>query len=79
MVGILDELKPNRNQLVVIQDWLDAQPKKDREEWLEALCRADLYSTSTILELMTKKGLDGISENALVRYRRALEGYESSR
>lgn len=79
MVGILDELKPNRNQLVVIQDWLDAQPKKDREEWLEALRRADLYSTSTILELMTKKGLDGIGENSLVRYRRALEGYESSR
>ncbi len=78
-MGILDELKPNRNQLAVIQEWLDAQPKKDREEWLEALRRADLYSTASILALMTAKGLDGINENALVRYRRALEGYDSAR
>jgi hypothetical protein len=78
-VGILDELKPNRNQLAVIQEWLDAQAKKDREEWLEALRRADLYSTASILALMTAKGLDGINENALVRYRRALEGYDSAR
>jgi hypothetical protein len=78
-VGILDELKPNRNQLAVIQEWLDAQPKKDRDEWLEALRRADLYSTASILALMTAKGLDGINENALVRYRRALEGYDSAR
>jgi len=78
-VGILDELKPNRNQLAVIQEWLDAQPKKDREEWLKALRRADLYSTASILALMTAKGLDGINENALVRYRRALEGYDSAR
>ena len=78
-MGILDELKPNRNQLAVIQEWLDAQQKKDREEWLEALRRADIYSTASILALMTAKGLDGINENALVRYRRALEGYESAR
>lgn len=78
-MGILDELKPNRNQLAVIQEWLDAQTKKDREEWLEALRRADLYSTASILALMTAKGLDGINENALVRYRRALEGYDSAR
>lgn len=78
-MGILDELKPNRNQLAVIQEWLDAQPKKDRDEWLEALRRADLYSTASILALMTAKGLDGINENALVRYRRALEGYDSAR
>ena len=78
-MGILDELKPNRNQLAVIQEWLDAQPKKDREEWLEALRRADLYSSASILALMTAKGLDGINENALVRYRRALEGYDSAR
>jgi hypothetical protein len=78
-VGILDELKPNRNQLAVIQEWLDAQTKKDRDEWLEALRRADLYSTASILALMTAKGLNGINENALVRYRRALEGYDSAR
>ncbi len=78
-MGILDELKPNRNQLAVIQEWLDAQTKKDRDEWLEALRRADLYSTASILALMTAKGLNGINENALVRYRRALEGYDSAR
>lgn len=78
-MGILDELKPNRNQLSVIQEWLDAQTKKDREEWLEALRRADLYSTASILALMTAKGLDDINENAVVRYRRALEGYVSAR
>ena len=79
MVGILDELQQARTHLSLIDQFLDGQPKKDREEWLEALRRADLYSTASILALMTAKGLDGINENALVRYRRALEGYDSAR
>jgi len=78
-VGILEELKANRNQVVVIQEWLDAQTKKDREEWLAALRQADVYSTSAILALMTQKGLVGVNENAVMRYRRRLEGYVSSR
>jgi len=78
-VGILEELKANRNQVAVIQEWLDAQTKKDREEWLAALRQADVYSTSAILALMTQKGLVGVNENAVSRYRRRLEGYVSSR
>jgi hypothetical protein len=78
-VGILEELKANRNQVAVIQEWLDAQTKKDREEWLAALRQADIYSTSAILALMTQKGLVGVNENAVMRYRRRLEGYVSSR
>ena len=78
-MGILEELKANRNQVVVIQEWLDAQTKKDREEWLAALRQADVYSTSAILALMTQKGLVGVNENAVMRYRRRLEGYVSSR
>jgi len=78
-VGILEELKSNRNQVAVIQEWLDAQTKKDREEWLAALRQADIYSTSAILALMTQKGLVGVNENAVMRYRRRLEGYVSSR
>ena len=78
-MGILEELKANRNQVAVIQEWLDAQTKKDREEWLAALRQADVYSTSAILALMTQKGLVGVNENAVMRYRRRLEGYVSSR
>lgn len=78
-MGILEELKANRNQVAVIQEWLDAQTKKDREEWLAALRQADIYSTSAILALMTQKGLVGVNENAVMRYRRRLEGYVSSR
>jgi len=78
-VGILEELKANRNQVAVIQEWLDAQTKKDREEWLAALRQADVYSTSAILALMTQKGLVGVNENAVSRYRRRLENYVSSR
>ena len=78
-MGILEELKANRNQVAVIQEWLDAQTKKDREEWLAALRQADVYSTSAILALMTQKGLVGVNENAVSRYRRRLEGYVSSR
>ena len=78
-MGILEELKANRNQVAVIQEWLDAQTKKDRQEWLEALRQADIYSTSAILALMTQKGLVGVNENAVMRYRRRLEGYVSSR
>ena len=78
-MGILEELKANRNQVAVIQEWLDAQTKKDQEEWLAALRQADVYSTSAILALMTQKGLVGVNENAVMRYRRRLEGYVSSR
>ena len=78
-MGILEELKANRNQVAVIQEWLDAQTKKDREEWLAALRQADIYSTSAILALMTQKGLVGVNENAVSRYRRRLENYVSSR
>lgn len=79
MVGILDELQATRTQVAVIQEWLDAQPKKEREEWLEAFARADLYPTSAILALIEKKGGVGISENGLMRYRRRMENYVSGR
>lgn len=78
-MGILDQLQATRTQLAIIQEWLDAQPKKDREEWLEALRRADLYSTRNILDLMKSRGLEGINENGLTRYRRRLENYGSAR
>ena len=79
MVGVLDELSARKNQLALIHEWIEARPKKEREEWLEALRRADLYSTSSIFALLTKHGLEGINENGVVRYRRKLPGYVSSR
>lgn len=79
MVGILDELQQARTHLSLIDQFLDGQPKKEREEWLEALRRADLYSTKSILELMKKKGLEGVNENGVMRFRRKLEGYVSAR
>ena len=79
MVGILDELQQARTHLSLIDQFLDGQPKKDREEWLEALRRADLYSSHSIIELMKKNGLDGVNENGIIRFRRKLEGYVSAR
>ena len=79
MAGILDELAARKNQLAVIHEFIESRPKKEREEWLEALRRADLYSTSSILALLVKHGVSGVNENAVVRYRRKLEGYVSAR
>ena len=79
MADILSRLKQHRNLLQVFDEWLESRPKKEREEWLEALRRADLYSTSSILELLREHGLADVNENAIVRYRRKLEGYVSSR
>ena len=78
-MGILDELEPRRNQLVILHEWIEAQPKKDREEWLEALTKPDVYPTAAIYRLMVKRGLEGVEENAVIRYRRKLPGYVSSR
>jgi|688.fasta_scaffold26184_4 transcriptional regulator of NAD metabolism len=78
-MGILDELHPTKTHHAIINEFLDAQTKKDREEWLEALRRADIYSTRSILDLMISKGLQGVNENGLTRYRRKLEGYASAR
>lgn len=78
-MGVLDELTPKRNQIVILHEWLEAQPKKDREEWLEALRKPDVYPTAAIFRLMVKRGLEGVEENAVIRYRRKLPGYVSSR
>ena len=79
MAGILDQLAAKKNQIVRLDEWLAARPKAERAEWLEALTRADLYSTSAILDLLIENGLNDISENAVVRYRRKLPGYVSAR
>lgn len=79
MVGILDELQQARTHCSLIDEFLKRQPKKERDEWLEALRRADTYSSKSILELMTKKGLVGVNENGIMRFRRKLEGYVSAR
>ena len=79
MVGILDELQQARTHCSLIDEFLKRQPKKERDEWLEALRRADTYSSKSILDLMTKKGLVGVNENGVMRFRRKLEGYVSAR
>ena len=76
---VLDQLKPHRSQLVLIAEFLDSRPKKEREEWLEAFRRADLYPTSAVMKLLRKNGLQDVNENALIRYRRQMEGYVSGR
>ena len=78
-MSILKELEANRPQIAILEEWLEAQPKKDREEWNEAFRRADLYSSSAILSLLEKRGLKGLKENVVSRYRRKLEGYVSAR
>jgi hypothetical protein len=78
-VSILKELKATRPQITILEEWLEAQPKKEREEWLEAMARADLYPSSAIVKLLEKHGLPGMKENAVVRYRRRLPNYVSSR
>jgi len=76
---VLKELSARKNQIALINDFLATRPKKEREEWLEALRRADLYSSASILALLIKNGLANVNENGVVRYRRKLAGYVSSR
>lgn len=78
-MSILSRLEAKRTQVVVLREWLEARPKKERDEWLEAFRRADLYSSSAILSLLEEEGLSGINENTVVRFRRKLEGYVSAR
>jgi hypothetical protein len=78
MMGILEDLAPKRNQIAELRAWLEAKPKKEREEWLEALRRGDIYSTKSILALIQKHGLD-IKENAVARFRLQMEDYVSAR
>ena len=78
-MSILSRLEAKRTQVVILREWLEARPKKERDEWLEALRRADLYSSSSILALLEEEGLHGLNENTIVRFRRRLEGYVSSR
>lgn len=79
MAGILKQLNARKNQLAALHEWLESRTKAEREEWLEALRRADLYSSSSIHELLVAKGLEGVNENGVVRYRRQLPGYVSAR
>lgn len=78
-MSILSRLEAKKTQVVVLREWLESRPKKEREEWLEALRRADLYPSSAILALLEEEGLRGINENTIVRVRRKLEGYVSAR
>lgn len=78
-MGILNELEAKRTQITILHEWIEAQPKKDRDEWLEALKQPDVYPTAAIYRLMVQRGLVGVEENAVIRYRRRLEGYVSSR
>lgn len=79
MGEILKRLEAEKNQLTLISEWLEKQPKKDRDDWMEALRRADLYSSASVLQLCIEHGLTGVNENALIRFRRKLEGYVSAR
>ena len=78
-MSILSRLEAKKTQVVVLREWLESRPKKEREEWFEALRRADLYPSSAILALLEEEGLRGINENTIVRVRRKLEGYVSAR
>jgi hypothetical protein len=78
-MSILSRLEAKKTQVVILREWLESRPKKEREEWLEALRRADLYPSSAILALLEEEGLRGINENTIVRVRRKLEGYVSAR
>lgn len=78
-MSILSRLEAKRTQVVVLREWIEARPKKERDEWLEAFRRGDLYSSSSILALLEEEGLSGINENTVVRFRRKLEGYVSAR
>ena len=78
-MGILDQLSQKKSQLVIIHEWLESRPKKEREEWLEAMRRPDIYPTAAIFRLLKEHGLNDVNENGVVRYRRKLEGYVSQR
>lgn len=78
-MGILKRLEPEKSALTRIHEFIESRSKAEREEWLEAFRRADLYPTRSILQLLIEHGLKDVNENAVIRYRRKLEGYVSAR
>ena len=76
---VLDQLKAHRTQAALITEFLESRPAKEREEWLEAFRRSDIYPTPAVLKLLEKNGLKGVNENGLIRFRRTVEGYVSGR
>lgn len=78
-MGILKQLEPEKTALVRIHEFIEKLPKAEREEWLEALRRADLYPTRAVHALLIEHGVKDINENAVIRYRRKLAGYVSAR
>lgn len=73
-MGILDDLEPRKNRTAELEAWIDSQSKNERDEWLEAFRRADLYSTTAIIELLAKYGLM-MERNVVYRVRTKQPGY----
>lgn len=67
-MGILDQLQARSNKSAALEAWIESQPKKDREEWLEAFRRGDLYSVSALQDLLARHGHE-TDRNAIYRVR----------
>ena len=67
-MGILDQLHARTNKSAALEAWIEAQPKKDREEWLEAFARGDLYSVAALQDLLARHGHE-TDKNAIYRVR----------
>ena len=67
-MGILDELATRINKSAALEAWIEARPKKERDEWLEAFARGDLYSVSALQDLLARHGHE-TDKNAIYRVR----------
>jgi hypothetical protein len=68
-MGILDELTPKLPAIDRLEQWLEARPPKERQEWQEAISQRKAYSSGTIARLLTAKGFP-CDDNLVARYRR---------
>jgi hypothetical protein len=67
-MGILDELETRKNKSAALEQWIESRPKKERDEWLEAFARGDLYSVSALQDLLARHGHE-TDKNAIYRVR----------
>lgn len=79
MTEVLSRLRSKTNKQVLLKTWLDGRPKKERDEWYEALRHGDLYTNRSIANLLKECGVDYANDNVVYRLRTGLEGYVAPR
>ena len=77
-MGILDQLERRKNKSAALEEWIETRPKKERDEWLEAFARGDLYSVAALQDLLARHGHE-TDKNAIYRGRLKQPNYVKPR